>query len=699
MKRIGLLSIIILYTVSVSFSSGSKIFKWKGTRDLTKVKIENVIINDMGIISLSPAVDTIFQSTEVFLWDCVYDSRGNLYVASGNEGKVFKITNANQVFTVFTSEKGAEIFSLAADKEDNIYVGESPSGIIYKISKNGNVKEFFATDEKYIWNLLFDNKGMLFVATGDRGKLFRISADGKGKVYYSSTENHIVTLLLYNGKLYAGTEPNALFVEIDKEGKATVLFDTDENEVHSMIGMGNKIFFATLSRPITVMPSSYTSFFSNGSIEGSKMEKSILYKFDINKKTVTSIWSCTTPPIYALSEFSDNKILIGTENGRLYGADEDGRISQMNKFEDSPILSINKGLLKNSYIILTGNLGNVIKIGPDLSRTGRIISDVYDTGRMSIFGRIDWDSDVPSGTMISLWLRVGNKKDPVEDWTNWKKMKKGANINIPPARFIQIKSELETTSGWKSPYLKDISISYLPENRKPVLEKLVICPVGVNASEGYDPMLGPQAILPEKERNFYTDLGFDLPLTLYGLAKGKRCAYWVATDPDRDSLYFSFFYRGDEEKEWKELEKDLMRPSFTWDETTLPDGIYFAKVSASDERDNPASRALTSEIISESFIIDNSAPDVEVNSVKRRGENIEVSVTAKDKLSLLKSASFSINGGEWNVILPEDGIFDRKEEKFLFTHKAEKKGEYTVVVKVTDLSLNTGTGKGTVEVR
>jgi hypothetical protein len=127
--------------------------------------------------------------------------------------------------------------------------------------------------------------------------------------------------------------------------------------------------------------------------------------------------------------------------------------------------------------------------------------------------------------------------------------------------------------------------------------------------------------------------------------------------------------------------------------------MYFVKVTVSDKMDNPATRALESEFVSEPFAIDNTPPSVEVNSIKARGKNIEVKITSKDEISILKSAFYSVNGGKWKIVLPDDGIFDSKKEKFLITVKEKEKGEYTIVVKVTDLALNTGTDKGTVELK
>ncbi len=701
MKRVILLLIFLSCCVVSLSSSVSKLQRWKGIKDLNKAKVENVIIDNKGFVSLSPAIDTVFQSTEIFLWDCVYDSKGNLYVSSGNEGKVFKISPANHISTVFTSEKGTEIFALAVDVNGNIYIGESPSGIIHRLSKNGKVEEFFNSGEKYIWKLLFDKKGMLYAATGDGGKLFKISSQGKGDLYYTTKESHIVSLYIYKDRMYVGTEPNGLFIEVVRKNKGMVLYDSKENEVHSIIGIGNMIFFTTVTKPSTLAAPPYMSFFSgvNDIQDDTKMEKSVLYKFNIEKKTVTSLIECPTPPIYSISEYKDGTVMIGTENGRIYLVDNNGRIGQLNRFENSPVLNIVKGIRKNSFFILTGNIGNVIKMGPDISKRGSITTDVFDTEGKSNFGRIDWDVNTPEGTSFSLWLRVGNKEDPDEDWSDWKRMKKGGEINLPPSRFAQIKCELVAFGSRNSPLLKEFSISYLPQNKSPTIKKLIVCPVGVSASEDVNSFFGSVTLLSEKQKDFFINLGYDLPLTLYGLEKGKRCAYWEAYDPDGDSLTFSFFYRGEKEKEWKELKKDINIPAFIWDETAFPDGKYSVKVTVSDERDNPATRALESEFVSEPFAIDNTPPSVEVSSMKVKGKNIEVKVTSKDEISILKSAFYSVNGEEWKIVLPEDGIFDSKKEKFLITVKEKEKGEYTIVVKVTDLALNTGTDKGTIELK
>lgn len=699
MKGLPLWFALVLLGSTNAYPAGSKVLKWKGVRELSKATIENVTVDHRGLASLSYDIDSLFESTEIFLWDCDFDKKGNIYVASGNEGKVFRITPSGQVFTIFSGESGAEVFAVAVDAQDNIYIGESPSGIIYRIGMGEKEEEYFTTGEQYIWDLAFDAAGRLFAATGDRGKVYRISQKGKGEVYYSSTESHVMSMLFHEGKLYAGTEPNGLFLEIVEKGKAVVHHDTDEHEVHAMVAVGDFIYFSTVSQPASAGAASYTSFFGAPGMDMPGGEKSTLYRYHLETKSVVPLWDCPTPPIYTLAPDVQERVLMGAAGGNLYYAAGTGKIGFVNQLGEAPVLVITPEQSGNGFIVLTGDLGNVIRMGPDLANAGTIESHVIDTQSRSVFGRIDWNIDVPAGTQVKVWIRTGNRENPDDDWSRWKEMRRGASINLGPARFIQIKCELRTSSSGKSPVFRDISISYLPENRAPSISVVVVCPVGVNASEAYDPFGGAKMPLSEKDRNYYLDLGYDLPPSLYTLEKGKRCAVLQAVDPDGDSLTYTFFYRGDKEKQWKKLKKEVMLPSLTWDETAFADGIYYAKVSASDKWDNPPERALEVEMESEAFTVDNTDPRVEITSIQARGSSIHVTAVCEDELSILKEARYSVNAGEWQIILPEDGIFDNNREAFSFTIEDQKPGEYTIVFRAADLALNTGTGKATVEIR
>ena len=53
-----------------------------------------------------------------------------------------------------------------------------------------------------------------------------------------------------------------------------------------------------------------------------------------------------------------------------------------------------------------------------------------------------------------------------------------------------------------------------------------------------------------------------------------------------------------------------------WDTTTVPNGTYFVKIVASDAPSNPAGTALTGELESVAFEVDNTPPVISVTSTR-----------------------------------------------------------------------------------
>ena len=67
-------------------------------------------------------------------------------------------------------------------------------------------------------------------------------------------------------------------------------------------------------------------------------------------------------------------------------------------------------------------------------------------------------------------------------------------------------------------------------------------------------------------------------------------------------------YRREGETAWKPLKRGLWDPIFVWDTTSVPDGTYVVKVSATDAPSNSPGTALVGEMESMTFDIDNTPP-------------------------------------------------------------------------------------------
>src|SRR4051812_28982274 len=101
-------------------------------------------------------------------------------------------------------------------------------------------------------------------------------------------------------------------------------------------------------------------------------------------------------------------------------------------------------------------------------------------------------------------------------------------------------------------------------------------------------------------------------------------ARWSANDPNGDELIYTVEIRGINETEWKLLREKVKERYLTWDSTAFPDGRYKLRVTASDAPANPPGQALSSRLESDSFVIDNTAPQISGVSGSRTGGQLVV---------------------------------------------------------------------------
>ena len=183
------------------------------------------------------------------------------------------------------------------------------------------------------------------------------------------------------------------------------------------------------------------------------------------------------------------------------------------------------------------------------------------------------------------------------------------------------------------------------------------------------------------------------------IKRGLRVVTWDAGDPNGDDLVYSILFRGAEEKDWKLLEEDLRGTSHIWDTESAPDGTAQLKVVASDRPDNPLDGALSGEAFSSLFEVDNTAPKIRGLQAKADEPGIiSVQGEAEDATSFIRKGEYAADAGAWQVILPEDGIFDSGRETFAFTVEDLGIGEHTIVVRMTDALKNVGTARVIVEI-
>jgi hypothetical protein len=169
-------------------------------------------------------------------------------------------------------------------------------------------------------------------------------------------------------------------------------------------------------------------------------------------------------------------------------------------------------------------------------------------------------------------------------------------------------------------------------------------------------------------------------------AKGQIGARWLAEDDNGDTLEFKVEIRGVNERIWKLLRDKVRERYLSWDSTAYADGKYILRITATDTPSNPPDRALTGLRESDSFLIDNTPPEIRWGMVVG-SLGMTVQVFAKDALSVLSKAEYSVNGGEWRVVEPTTRLADSLEHEYAISiarAQPPRQEEITVAFRVED---------------
>jgi len=246
---IGILSFISITFWIVSVSAGGPVFWRVNTRaEIEKGDARGVSIADNGALTLAPALIEVFDTKQAYIWSAAADKAGNIYLGTGHEGRVFKVDPSGKGTLLYKTSE-LDVMALAVDAQGNVYAGTAPDGKIYRIAPGGEAKVFFEPKTKYIWSLAFDGQGRLLVGTGDKGMVYRVNADGNGAPFVTTSQTNITALrVASSGAIIAGTDPGGLVLRISPEGKVFTLFDSSQREIRDLaLGRNDEIYALALA--------------------------------------------------------------------------------------------------------------------------------------------------------------------------------------------------------------------------------------------------------------------------------------------------------------------------------------------------------------------------------------------------------------------------------------------------------------------
>lgn len=721
-QNVILRSMVVFFLISfcfpaTSFAGEPVVWEMSSRTELLKGEARGVSVTDNGTLTLAPRFDQVFNTEQAYVWCAATDSAGNVYLGTGHDGKVFRVTPDGKGTLVYKSSE-LDVTALAVAGDGAVYAGTSPDGKVYRLSGEGKAEVYFDPADKYIWSLAVMNDGSLAVGTGDSGKLYRVRASGakpEASLLISTNQTHVMSLAVNKqGDLIAGTDPGGLVLRISSDGKAFGLYDASLREIHALAAAPDGSVYAlalsdaaatsrTATQPSTTDATAAAAAMAvvteeAGTVTQPQAAQPARSRNDLSNArsavfhilpdgSTDTLWSSTSVTAFSVLSAPGGGVLIGTsDKGRIYSVTDDGRDTLLLQSSEGQISSL---IARGADVLAaSSNQGKLFRLGRQAGNEGSYESPVRDAKLVATWGRIWWRG---SG-QIDLQTRSGNSERPDKTWSDWSANyadRNGSQISSPKARFIQWRAVLHAANNSAEPRLEDVSVAYLPRNVSPEVLAITVLPPGVALQQQIQIQMDPNIESAGLDPTVFGAMPQVPPRRLY--QRGARSLQWQAEDRNSDTLEYAVYYRSLNETTFRLLKEHQRETFYTVDGASLADGRYVFRIVASDALDNPPGYALSGERISEPVDIDNTPPVVrQVGNAQITGEHTRAVFDVEDATGRIKRADVSVDGGAWHEVFPDDGIADSPHERYSLNLALAGTGEHTISLRAFDNSNNVG---------
>ena len=500
--------------------------------------------------------------------------------------------------------------------------------------------------------------GTTYVGTGAKGKVYKVpAAGGAGTLFYDTGTEHVSALAFdASGKLLVGTSTPGRVVRLDADGKPFVLLEAGYQEVRSLRVAGG-VTYATAagaSRPARRRPHARprrrhharrsrcrprsrsppcgdrpvvtagagaggAESRASGAAEGRHLPHRRRRRLDdgvgvARRRALRRARRAGRQPArrhrrqgQALS--ARRRSGAGhARHARRRAADHRARRRRRRRH---PPRGVEPGPAA----------APVVEAGADRAPTSRTSAT---RRRVATWGTIRWQATMPAGTTVALHTRSGNTRTPDATWSPWS----GRYTAALGHAHREPEGALPAVEGGADRRQRREPGAHVGVRRLPAAQHAP----DRRQRDGAPAGRGLPAAVPHRRSRAGRHRRPPRPRVRpspgtpsVGQTLGRRTFQkslqtfvWSARDTDGDRLQYTLAYRREGDRTWTVLKDGLDDDVFTWDTTTVPDGTYVVKVTASDATANAPTLALQGERESQSFEVDNTSPVVTVTPARGR---------------------------------------------------------------------------------
>lgn len=608
---------------------------------------------------------------------------GALYAGSSPNGKIYRVDPESGAQSIFHDPQQAYIWGIHVLDNGDLAVATGVEGKLFRVTPKGEGKVLYDSADTHIRSIAQRRDGTILAGASGKGRIYEIGRDGAAHALFDSPLNEISSIFVdANGVGWAAGVTNVLPSSAPAKPAGGAKSGQQQQQQGAQPAGGGE---AKKEGEATANVEVSFSFDDGGGATVAQSGSAEVYRINPDG-FVETVRKFEREMIYAMSGGSGGVLLATGPNGRIYQIN-DGELSLIGAVPEKQVVSIST--TGATTLVTTTNSGAVYRIENGLAQSAEFRSTAKDVERFSRFGHYRVQGRNLAAGSVAVSFRSGNTRTPDATWSNWSNPQSAleGSVSAPPARYIQWKVAMPKPASEAA--IDELTVAFINRNVAPEIEAIMVQdPAVVFISSAYP--AAPQVVEATNPDEYGIFSSLDNPRDRTAAEQGKRVfrkgfrtVTWRASDDNGDSLRYSLAFRLKGAEKWLRLRDSMEESQLNFDTSQLPDGRYELRLTVTDAIDNPDA-ALTHVKEGIEFQVDNRAPAI---AVTESGDDVTVRIT--DENSPVGRVEYSADAQRWIRLTPADGISDSRDETFRLKRNAVE-GKF-VIVRAVDGFYNVAT--------
>jgi hypothetical protein len=671
-------------------AAGPVFWDWPKIQAFSALELDGATIDGQGFLMAGMDARSFTGEGPEVYWRIISDGNGGYFTGTGHGGKILHTSKSGEA-ELYAELEGSEIFSLLLLADGSLLAGCGPEGEVYRLDNNGDATLLGVVPGGYAWSMYQARvSGTIFIAGGSPASLYRLQSDDTLELVEEfPAQNTLDVTGSPDGGLYVATQGPGFIYHLDASlEKSSLLLEMRQDEARQFLhGPDKELYVIGFSgedqesiMPNGLAPGGDSSSEAMLSVlfgePGPEDPRSIIYRLDADG-TANPVW--TSEKEFMIAAWDENLGWVGggaldEESGKaiLYALDFPAGEHPLAQWDGGDILDI---LLTENQpdvdlIVCQAYPGSVTSLGRVGDNPHHALSTPLDGGRVVRWGRLSWDGIAGDGHLE--WsVRGGNSSVPDDSWSDWSQSWTGDNhaIDLAPSRFLQWRVAFPQSNGSRQPWrLTRVSVSAWQNNSAPVIGQFVL--EQRVAMEPGNVMNGSDNVMQLFRSGLFAEFSKTSTASaepdpaLVRMARPVHVFSWHVQDAEDDRLLFTLQYRQTGTDGWRTIINDSPESMGSWDTSEVNDGYYDVRLLATDKKDNPHSKALSSRQVLGPFKVDNKAPVIKSLRLEQVSAGFRVRFSARDESSDVAAAQIQLPDGSVERLDPKDGLCDSPQEEF-----------------------------------